>query len=302
MEMESKIDLQGLPARASIDPAATVGMVTLKAADLSQLAEYYTQVIGLQPLAQDEGRWLLGAGERPILALEAAPGAPRPPARATGLYHTAILFPSRRALAVKVTQLAGLGLRLGEADHLVSEAFYLSDPEGNGLELYHDRPAYEWTWQNGRVLMASEPIDWPSFLAEVAEDDPALGQLAAPEGTRLGHVHLKVSDLDLAERFYHQLLGFDITARLPGALFVSAGGYHHHIGMNTWESRGGPPAPESSRGLGEFSLWLPNPAEVERLARRAEAAGVPVEPQGQAAVLRDPFQNRVRLAVGKAGR
>jgi len=174
--------------------------------------------------------------------------------------------------------------------------FYLSDPDENGLELYRDRPRSEWSWENGRVKMAIDPIDFESFFAEIQGSDIP-SRVAAPEGTRLGHMHLRVADIPLAEAFYHGVLGFDITASMPGALFVSAGGYHHHIGMNTWESRGAKPPVEPSAGLREFSISLPNPAELERLVKQVEAAGVPVEQGEGSALVLDPFQNRVRMVL-----
>lgn len=283
----------------SIDPAADVGVVTLKTADLPRMLRFYMDVIGLKILEQNESQATLGAG-RPILRLEAVPGAQIPSARRqpfTGLYHAAILFPNRRTLAIKIAQLAAMRMPFGEADHLVSEAFYLSDPEGNGLELYRDRPRSEWTWVNGQIQMAIDPIDWQSFSAEIQEDDPALDNPSAPEETRLGHVHLKVADIPEAEKYYHGLLGLDITAYMPGALFLSAGGYHHHLGMNTWESLGARPPAEIATGLKEFSLVLPNEAELERIVSRVEPAGLPVERSSDSALLIDPFQNRIRLAV-----
>ncbi len=198
---------------------------------------------------------------------------------------------------MKITQLRSLNVPLGFADHLVSEAFYLSDPDGNGLELYRDRPRGEWQWNNGMVQMASDSIDFFSFFGEVQEDDPALANMALPAGTRLGHMHLRVADIAQAEKFYHEVLGFDITARMSNALFISAGGYHHHIGMNTWESRGGKPPQEPSAGLREFSLVLPDQAALDRLVRQVRAAGVAVESSPTSAVVRDPFQNQIRFTV-----
>jgi catechol 2,3-dioxygenase len=287
---------------AVLHPATQVGTVTLKVADLWRSLAFYTDVIGLQAFDQDEHIATLGAGQRAILELEAVPGAQRPPAQATGLYHAAILLPDRHALAVKVAQLEAIRYPLGYGDHLVSEAFYLSDPDGNGLELYRDRPRGEWAWEDNRVLMATDPIDFDSFFAEIDGDEAALANPALPDGTKLGHVHLRVADIALAEQFYHGLLGFDVTARLPGALFVSAGGYHHHLGMNTWESRGGKPPVEPAAGLREFSLVLPDIAELGRLTSRIEAAGVAVERGAGSATLLDPFQNRIRLVLQPAGR
>jgi catechol 2,3-dioxygenase len=274
-----------------------VGTVTLKVSDLNRSIEFYTKSIGLTLFQHtDESAWL-GAGSRPILRLEGLPGARAQAPNTTGLYHAAILLPDRHALAVKISQLQAQHTPLGFADHLVSEAFYLSDPDGNGLELYRDRPRSEWTWQNQMVKMATDSIDFYSFFSEVQPDDPALGRAALPDGTKLGHMHLRVADIPTAEMFYHAVLGFDVTARLPSALFLSAGGYHHHLGMNTWESRGGNPPTEPSAGLREFSVVLPSAAELDRLVRQVQAAGVAVETSGSSAVVQDPFQNWIRFEL-----
>jgi catechol 2,3-dioxygenase len=296
---EKKISRMTQEPAQRIDPAADVGTVTLKTANLANMLQFYTDVIGLKVIAQENGRATLGAG-RPILKLEEVAGAQIPEVGRrpfTGLYHSAILFPNRRTLAIKVAQLAGRRVPIGQADHLVSEAFYLSDPEGNGLELYRDRARSEWTWVNGQIQMASDPIDWQSFLDEIQGDGHSLDKPSVPEETRLGHIHLKVADIPEAEKFYHGLLGFDITASWPGALFLSAGGYHHHLGMNTWESRGAKPPAEPATGLKEFSIMLPNEAELDRLARQVEQAGLSVERNARSALLLDPSENRLRLIV-----
>jgi catechol 2,3-dioxygenase len=281
----------------AIHPATDVGMVTLNVSDLRRSLDFYTRMIGLKAFQQGGGGALLGAGSRPILALHETSGAPIPPESATGLYHAAILLPDRRALALKIAQLSAANVPLGYADHLVSEAFYLSDPDQNGLELYRDRPREAWAWDAGRVSMASDPIDFDNFFAEIIRDEVAGAAAAVPDTTKLGHVHLRVADIDLAEQFYHGVLGFDVTARMPGALFVSAGGYHHHIGMNTWQSRGGGPPAQPSTGLSEFSIVLPGRAELERLVKQVSASGTTVERDADNALLYDPFRNRIRLVA-----
>jgi catechol 2,3-dioxygenase len=280
-----------------IHSEAFVGTVSLKTADLDQMTRFYMDVIGLERIRDEPGGVVLGAGSRPIVRLIHVPNAVQPSVSATGLYHTAILFPSRRDLAIKIAQLMALRLHLGEADHLVSEAFYLSDPEGNGIELYRDRPREEWKMTNGNVAMASDPIDWSSFLGEIQRNDPDLSSPLAPEGTKLGHVHLKVADIDESLNFYHRTLGLDVMAHLPGALFVSAGGYHHHIGMNIWHSRGGSPPDEPSTGLSEISLVLPNQAELDRFISRLEGAGTRVHRDGQAVSIQDPSGIRIRVTL-----
>lgn len=282
---------------ATLHPATEVGTVTLKVADLPRSLAFYTNVIGLRPFQVEAHTAVLGAGQRRILTLEEVAGA-RPLARnTTGLYHAAILFPDRHALAVKMAQISAIRYPFGYSDHLVSEAFYLSDPDENGLELYRDRPRSEWNWDGQTVRMASDPIDFDSFFAEIKDNDEAIKNPEVPDGTKLGHMHLRVADIPLVEQFYHGVLGFDITAKWPGALFLSAGGYHHHLGTNTWESRNGKPPVEPSAGLREFSIALPNVAELDRLIKQIEAAGVGVERNGESAVVYDPWSNRIELVL-----
>ena len=281
----------------SLHPEVEVGTVTLKVADLARSLEFYTHLIGLQILKQGNGSAVLGSGSRPILLLEEVPGATRLARNVTGLYHAAILFPTRHSLAVKIQQLLRVNYPFGYGDHLVSEAFYLDDPDANGLELYADRPRSTWVWDGGQVRMASDPIDFKSLFAEVQDNDPALKNHAAPAGTKLGHMHLRVGNIPKALAFYHDVLGFDIVAEMPTALFLSAGGYHHHIGMNTWESEDGKPTPENSAGLREFSISLPDQAELDRLTQQIEAAGITVERSGDSALVLDPFQTRIKLVL-----
>jgi catechol 2,3-dioxygenase len=282
---------------ATLHSATEVGTVTLKVADLNRSLVFYTQLIGLQAFKQDERSAVLGAGKRPILNLEEVSGAKSQPPGTTGLYHAAILWPDRRSLAIKIAQISSIHYPFGFSDHLVSEAFYLSDPDGNGLELYRDRPRAEWKWTGSQVQMANAPIDFDNFFAEIPEGNDALSNPSAPDGTKLGHMHLRVGDIPTAEKFYHDVLGFDVVATMPSALFVSAGGYHHHIGMNTWESRNGKPPIEPSAGLHEFSISLPDKAELDRLTRQIEAAGVSVERGENDEIVLDPWQNRIKLLL-----
>jgi len=281
----------------SLHPAVEVGTVTLKVADLARSLKFYTQVIGLEIFKQDAHTAVLGAGDRLILLLEEVPGATRLARNVTGLYHAAILFPTRHSLAIKIQQLARINYPFGYGDHLVSEAFYLDDPDGNGLELYQDRPRSTWKWNNGSVQMATDPIDFDSLFAEIKPNDPALNDPAAPAGTKLGHMHLRVGNIPKARAFYRDVLGLDMVMQMPTALFLSAGGYHHHIGMNVWESSGGKPTPENSAGLREFSLSLPDQTELDRLTGQIEAAGIPVERSGSSALVLDPFQTRIKLVL-----
>ncbi len=224
-------------SETSIHPDTRIGSVLIKVANLDRSLDFYTNLIGLPVIQQEKGNALLGASQRPLLALKELPSAQRPPENTTGLYHAAILFPDRRSLAIKIAQLVEANIPFGQSDHLVSEAFYLTDPDGNGLELYRDRPKSEWIWQDGGVRMAVDPLDFNSFFSEIFPGEPALENNTVPKSTRLGHIHLRVADIDIAQNFYHGVLGFDVTARMSGALFLSAGGYHHHLGMNIWQSR-----------------------------------------------------------------
>jgi catechol 2,3-dioxygenase len=282
-----------------LHPATEVGTVILKVTNLSRSLDFYTRMIGLQVINQDKSTASLGAGNHIILKLVEIPGASIAPESATGLYHAAILFPDRRSLARKIAQIAATRYELGYADHLVSEAFYLSDPDENGLELYRDRPRSEWGWDGARVRMASDPINFEIFFSEIKGEDVIQASPAAPEGTKLGHMHLRVADIDRAEAFYHGVLGFDVTARLPGALFVSAGGYHPRICMNTWQSVGGMPAPQPATGLEEFSIVLPDSTELELLARQVEGRGTPLNRGSDSVSFLDPFQNRIRLSISQ---
>ncbi|RAQ95267.1 hypothetical protein A4R35_06950 [Thermogemmatispora tikiterensis] len=290
-------------------PATThIGLVALTVADLERERRFYEEVLGFQLIDRSERQIWLGAADlagqteepimkkQPLLLLIEQAEAPRPPSWSTGLYHFAILVPSRPALARSLAQLAASRYPLGGyADHLVSEALYLSDPEGNGIEIYRDRPRETWRWQSGQVAMATDPIDVRAMLTEGRAELERQPWRGLPAGTTIGHVHLRVADLRQAEHFYHQLLGFAITARMPGALFVSAGGYHHHLGLNTWESRGASAPPEGSLGLRLFSIELPTRAEIERVAERLERERWPIERHGEIIAVRDPWHHLVLL-------
>src|SRR6266568_1691216 len=232
----------------SIHPGTNIGLVTLRVSDLERSRRFYEGILGFQPLEQVPGKVVLGSQDKqPLLELLEVPGAAPQPRRATGLYHVAILFPTQADLGRELLRLANAGWQIGQGDHLVSEALYISDPDGNGLEIYRDRPRNTWRWTNGVVEMATDPVDIRGLAEEGVRD--AEPWEVIPAGTRIGHIHLQIGDIKAAEHFYHTILGFDITSHYPGALFVSAGGYHHHIGLNTWQSLGAQPTPVSSVGL-----------------------------------------------------
>jgi catechol 2,3-dioxygenase len=277
-----------------------IGAVRLRVADIDALTAFYERVIGLRTLARENGLARLGVDDgAPLVELVAAPGAPARPAVSTGLFHLAILVPARRDLAGAILRVSGAGWRLtGASDHLVSEALYLNDPEGNGIELYRDRPRDEWRHgPGGELEMATLPLD----LRDVLGERVALGADVPdpmPPGTRMGHVHLQVSGLDAAERFYAGELELDVMVRsYPGALFVSAGGYHHHIGLNTWQSAGAPAPPEGALGLDRFELVLPDTGERDRLAASLEEAGSELIELEAGVRASDPSGSRVLLTT-----
>jgi catechol 2,3-dioxygenase len=278
-----------------IDPQTRIGAITLRVSNLDTSLQFYQKVLGMHVHQQRDGQvWLGPQGGQAMLCLQAAPGAPRPGRHATGLYHVAYLYPSRQALGNALRRLVTTRWPLqGFADHLVSEAIYLADPEGNGIELYRDRPRAEWRYEDGQIAMATDPLDVDGVLAE-ASDSPD-ERMAA--GTAIGHIHLKVANTSQAEVFYCQTLGFDLMARYgPSASFASAGGYHHHIGMNTWSSAGGPPPAPEATGLAYYQVLLPNPTALEETLSRLEEAGIPAQAFENGWLVRDPSSNAVLLS------
>ena len=277
----------------SLHPDTTLGAVTIRVADIDRSLRFYQEILGFRPAPSEDGLPALGAGGPPVVLLKHAPGA-RSTGRSSGLYHFAILVPSRPALGQALRRLAEAEIGIGEADHLVSEALYLSDPDGNGIEIYRDRPRSDWKWSNGSVQMATEPLDLEGLLKE-GHGDPAASRLF-PDGTRIGHVHLQVADVLQAVRFYHDAIGFDITATWQGAAFLSAGGYHHHLGLNSWASRGAPAAPEGSTGLESFVIRVPQAESRAGIAERLQAAGVAARMEDGILRARDPWNVEVTVA------
>jgi len=283
------------PAAPAIAADTSLGAVSLTVSDLARSRAFYETALGLRVHEADDGALAFGVpGGGDLVRLYGDASAPALDRRATGLYHLAILFPTRLDLAHALARLAEAHWSLdGVADHLVSEALYLSDPDGNGIELYRDRPRDEWRYADGQLEMATLPLDLRGLADELAAADGP--QPAAPAGTVIGHVHLQVASIPDAEAFYHGVLGFDVMTRgYPGALFVSAGGYHHHLGLNTWHSAGSGPAAPGTVGLRSYEVVLPDRAELDRVLDRVRAAGLPVDgsAEGPAAV-RDPSGNLV---------
>jgi catechol 2,3-dioxygenase len=283
----------------SIDPRTLIGAVRLAVADLDRTGDFYVRSVGLRALHESDGVVRLGSEDGPaIIELVADPDAPRRPPGTTGLFHLAILVPGRRDLAAALKRVGDSGWRFaGASDHLVSEALYLSDPEGNGIEIYRDRPRDEWSYDDGQVRMATVPLDLEGVLGELDGAQPAAPMAA---GTRIGHVHLNVADLESTEAFYSGALGFDVTVRdYPGALFMSAGGYHHHVGANTWAGEGAPPPPPGALGLRWFEVVVPSRDELSAIERRLGDAGYGLGEDDGALEVADPSANRVRLSVSE---
>jgi len=285
----------------SIHPDTSMGSVRLTVSDLRQSGAFYERTLGLEARDQDDGTLALGvSGGHPLIELRGNSTAPPLNRSATGLFHLAILMPSRRDLAFALARLAEARWPLdGASDHLVSEALYLSDPDGNGIEIYRDRPREEWRHSAGQLEMATLPLDLGSLLGDLSGVDEL--QRLAPPGTEMGHVHLQVADLSDAESFYSGVLGFDVMVRgYPGALFVSAGGYHHHLGLNTWHSAGSAPPLEGAIGLRSFEITLPDSNELDRVLERVRAAGLELEQSDLGSLVRDPSGNRVLPRAAQA--
>lgn len=256
-------------------PNNFVQHVAIKVSNLTRSLDYYTNVIGLFIIEQNGTHASLGAknSTTPLLHIEEVENATARPASSTGLYHFAILLPERKHLANIIRFFSNNNVRLGASDHDVSEALYLNDPDGNGIEIYVDRPEKQWTWQQDIVHMTTDPLNVQSIMQEESGVWDGM-----PEGTVMGHVHLNVANIPASEKFYTEGLAFNVVTRYgPSALFVSTGGYHHHIGLNTWASNGGHPAPATSVGLSYVAFQLDDDAQQQHLVERLRAIGAAVE-------------------------
>ena len=278
------------PSASRTAPVLALGAVALTVADLGRSLAYYQQVIGLRVLEQSDGRALLGAGTTGLVALRERKGASPSVAGHVGLYHLAILLPSRADLGRFVAHLMAEQLPVqGASDHQVSEAIYLQDPDGHGIEVYADRDAAGWDWQNGRIRMATLAADIAGIVASAGDD---IGWRGLPAGTVMGHVHLKVADLKSTRAFYEGLLGLDVVVDFSqqGALFVSQGGYHHHFGLNVWHSRNGGEAQEGEARLLSAQIYLPDD-ELEATRTRLLKAGYAAGSVGEPFTVSDPAGN-----------
>jgi len=278
---------------AHIDPVARIGAVHLTISDLGRSIRFYESHLGFTLHGWDERTARLGAGDADLLVLSQCETAPRVRGT-TGLYHFAILVPSRADLARALRRLVETDTVMqGAADHGVSEALYLADPDGNGIEIYRDRRRDEWPYVGGRLHMTADPLDFDDLLAVGDGSGAGLAR-----ETVVGHVHLHVSRLDDAERFYVEMLGFDLMQRYGHtALFVSAGGYHHHVGLNTWAGVGAPPPPPGAIGLKYFVVQVSEQATLIPVAERLRGAGVAIDGDDAAFVVRDPSGNAIAFQI-----
>jgi catechol 2,3-dioxygenase len=268
-----------------------IGTVGLKARDLDKLTDFYRDAIGLPVLARDAKRARLGAGGVTLLELEHAPDAKPDDPRSAGLFHTAFLQPTRGDLARWLVHAAQNRVALtGASDHAVSEAIYLDDPEGNGIEVYRDRLPEEWRWNGNRIHMTTERLD----LDNLAADAGAAPYAAAPEGLRIGHVHLRVGDIERAQQFYSGTVGLDVTSGRHGALFMSSGRYHHHVGSNIWQSAGAGPRDDDRAGLAWFTMEA-DPATLAAVREHLKRADIPAQDMEGGLEARDPWGTRVRF-------
>ena len=275
----------------------TMGTVMLKVGDMNLMTDYYQRALGLEVVAEQDGGLYLGRLQTPLVHLAPAPGLNVPGRGEAGLFHTALLFDNQAALAATVASAAQYEPQsfTGSADHLVSEAFYFSDPEGNGIELYWDRPRETWDWDGKNVVMDSLALPPQRYLQDHLTQESVDGQRGT--GAGVGHVHLQVGDVQSAHDFYVGTLGFEKTAGWHGqALFVSAGRYHHHMAMNVWNSRGAGPR-RDTLGLGEVLIEVPSGDDVGALADRLKVAGVASHHTGAELRFEDPWRNRIRVAV-----
>lgn len=285
-----------------LPPSTIIAHVDFKVSDLGKSLDFYRDLLGFQVVEQDENRTYLSVtGTYPYhIVLTEQPNAIRKPQRTSGLYHVAILMPDRHQLGRIFKRLIDANWRFqGFADHNVSEALYLSDPDGNGLEIYRDRPRSEWKYDGDQIYMSSDPIDADGILA-LADNDTQPYDKIHPD-TIIGHVHLHVSELAPAEDFYINTIGFDMMLKWQeaGAYFLAVGGYHHHLGMNIWAGQGVPRPPENAVGLKSYALWIEKSEDHQHFKSHIEKLSIQTEavnyPHATGIALSDPSQNVVEV-------
>jgi catechol 2,3-dioxygenase len=277
----------------SLPANLSMGAVTLRVENLDRMIAYYRDAVGLDLISEVAGSAVLGRGGKPSLILEHSPELKHASDNQAGLFHTAFLFDSKAQLAYAVASVAAKypGSFTGSADHLVSEAFYFDDPENNGVELYWDRDRTDWSWKHGEIEMGTFGLDPNAYLRD------NLPEKIEDSASNIGHVHLSVGSVEQAQDFYVNKLGFDVTMNWGGtALFVSAGGYHHHMAMNIWRSRGAG-LRQPTLGLRDVSIILPNTDDLGAIAERLSDAKVEVRNDGQIIRLDDPWGNQVSLTA-----
>ena len=292
----------------SIHPATRIGTVYLRVADLENQINFYRQILGFQLHWQKENKAGLGAGRADLLHLTEEPNL-RKYRGVTGLYHFAVLFPNRRELARAIARLIPLKYPNYPTDHIMTKTTYLDDPEGNGIELYTESPEDgTWTMANGQYITrradgslsdGREPLDVNALLTHLKDEDRL--DVSIPPETRMGHIHLHVRDIDEAVDFYHGVIGFDVMGVVKSIrmAFVSAGGYHHHIGLNTWQGEDAPPPPPDAAGLRYFAVELPDQKALDEVIARVEHAEISANQTEDGLLLYDPSQNGVLLTLTK---
>ena len=304
MQQLANADTYGIrPAAHRLPDATRIRAVTLQVSDLQRSRAFYCNTLGFRPVASSSHRISLGAAENDDVLIELVEnraGQRRSPRKSLGLYHVAILLPTRGDLGCFLQHLEKLGVRAGAGDHLVSEALYLQDPDNLGIEVYADRPRETWRREGSELVMATDPVDMKALMA-AGGSEPWRGM---PAGTAIGHVHLHVGDLSDASRFYSDAVGFDrMVWSYPGALFLAAGGYHHHLGTNTWAGSDARPAAADDPQLVEWVLELPSAADVDATAASLATLGYAVDTAGGGAgiVTRDPWGTALRIDAPKPG-
>lgn len=275
-------------------PHTYTGEVHLNVLDLNRAVQFYKEVIGFKVFEKGKDKVVLTAdGKTPLLIIEQPENVTAKEPNRSGLFHFALLLPKRADLGTLIKHFVANNIRIGASDHLVSEALYLSDPDGNGIEIYIDRDPDVWSWDNGKVAMSTDPLDGESIIAE--STNQTWGGL--PVGTVMGHVHLHVANLPETEVFYNAL-GFEVVTNYPQALFMSNGKYHHHIGLNTWNGEGVSRPTAGSVGLQSYTLIYPNETALNETITRVEALDTIVELNGSGFMMEDPSGNRINLRVG----
>ena len=288
------LDPETRAAHLTMARDTAMGPVVLHVRDLDAMTAYYRDVVTLTVLSAQEASVTLGRAGRPLVELRHGPQLAAAAPGQAGLFHTAILFESPAALAGALLSVARRGAQTytGAGEHLVSQAFYMTDPEGNGVELYVDRPREAWQWVDGRVQMATLHLDPNEFIATHLTEE--IAETPAAASATLGHVHLQVGDIPTARSFYVDVVGFTETFAMPSALFVAAGGYHHHMAMNTWQSAGAARR-AITLGLGEVTIDVPSTDDVGQLAERLRRAGIEVRDDGATMSFDDPWANVIRV-------